>query len=250
MCTSICSTTKWGCIFQNTSCFPWQLIGLINNYLNGRWKEVQIILFSLVPNTRTRWNGHTLEHSNIRKHLTVWVTEHRHKLLKEAIESPWISWKVTQAWCSTPYSWYSCLSKCWTRWAQKSLPASAILLLYNRKAERTVVFVICASVRWKSWLLFESILAEVICWENEGRNKENSTSWSCIRKFVGVNQRQKKNFPMWRVTVQIKRDIDKNINTIEMKSICIVIEAISNQTLYQLNIICISVARYLVLRSY
>ena len=52
------------------------------------------------------------------------------------------------------------------------------------------------------------------------------------------------------MTEQIKRDIDKNINTVEMKSICVVIEAISNQALYQLNIIRISVARYFVLRSY
>lgn len=79
---------------------------------------------------------------------------------------------------------------------------------------------------------------------------ENLTAWSYIKKFVEVNQRQKKTFSMWRMTVQIKRDIDKNINTVEMKSICIVTKAISNQTLYQLNIIRISVAKYLVLRSY
>lgn len=170
MCSSVFSTTRWGCIFQNTYRFPWQLIGLINNYLKRWWKEVQSILFSLVPSTRTRWNGHTLEHSNIRKHLTMWVTEQGHKLPKEAIESPWRSSKVTQAWCSTPRSWCPCLNKCWTRWAQKSLPASAILLLYHRKVEWTVTFIICASVRWKPWLLFESILAEVLCWENEGRN--------------------------------------------------------------------------------
>lgn len=91
---------------------------------------------------------------------------------------------------------------------------------------------------------------EVLCWELMVGQMENSTAWSYIKKFVEVNQRQKKNFSMWRMTEQIKRDIDKNINTVEMKSICVVIEAISNQALYQLNIIRISVARYFVLRSY
>lgn len=93
MCSSVCSTTKWGCIFQNTYCLPWQLIGLINNYLRGGWKEDRTILFSLVPSARTRWNGHTLGHSNIRMHLTMWVMEHWHKLPKEATESPWRSQK-------------------------------------------------------------------------------------------------------------------------------------------------------------
>jgi len=47
----------------------------------------------MVPSDRTRANGHKLKHKrvylNIRKHsITVRVTEHRHRLSREVVESP------------------------------------------------------------------------------------------------------------------------------------------------------------------
>lgn len=112
------------------------------------------------------------------------------------------------------------------------------------------------SVTWKTYgfvlFCFDVLNAcnvEVCFWENKGRNRANSATWSHVRQFVEVNQRHKESFSVWRVSEQIKRDIDKIINAVEMKSICTVMEAMQNQALYQENIIHISVARYHVLRT-
>ena len=62
-------------------------------YLKGGRKEDTARLCSVVPSDRTRGNGHNLKHRrfplNIRKHFfTVRMTEHWHRLPREAVESP------------------------------------------------------------------------------------------------------------------------------------------------------------------
>ncbi|KAK4827281.1 hypothetical protein QYF61_016427 [Mycteria americana] len=63
-----------------------------HKYLKGGGKEDRARLFSVVPSDRTRGNGHTLKHRgfplNIQKQFfTLRVTEHWHRLPREAAES-------------------------------------------------------------------------------------------------------------------------------------------------------------------
>ena len=64
----------------------------IHKYLKGGNEEDTARLFSVVPSDRTRGNGHNLKHGTfplkIRKHsVTVRVTEHWHRLVREVVVS-------------------------------------------------------------------------------------------------------------------------------------------------------------------
>ncbi|GAB0181256.1 hypothetical protein GRJ2_000590900 [Grus japonensis] len=63
-----------------------RLRGDTYKYLQGGCEEDGVRLFSVVPNNRTRGNGHKLE---LRKNFfTLRVTEHWDRLPREAVESP------------------------------------------------------------------------------------------------------------------------------------------------------------------
>ena len=73
----------------------WLIGDIINayKYVKGRCQENRVRLSSLVPNNRTRENGHKLEHRkfnlNLRKDFfTSRFTEHWHRLPREVVESP------------------------------------------------------------------------------------------------------------------------------------------------------------------
>lgn len=100
---------------------------IIYKYLKGRCNEVKARLFSVVPSVRTRGTGHKKFHLHIGMCFCAMRIVHWHRLPIETVEFPaWRSLEATWTWLWTPSSGWSCLSRGWAKWTQRSLTSSII----------------------------------------------------------------------------------------------------------------------------